>query len=143
MLGIFLFLVALVSTTFFTIISIIVSVISYLVRLKFYGAYKSIGKYFYQMALSIDQFANVSLQHIFNRIMVQHKRYYHAFGNEDDTVSYVIARNYNRGTLSKFGEFWAWFLNTVDKNHLQKAVKNKIKSDGKAFKRILNNNYYE
>jgi len=56
-------------------------------------------------------------------------KHYHLFGNEDDTVSYVLADNYVRDTLSSFGGYWAKFLDSADKDHLKKSIVNKINSD--------------
>lgn len=140
--GVILFIIALVPTVFFTVIGMVLSTAYYLIRLKWRSGWQSISQYFYQMALSIDQFANVSLQHIWNRIMIKRKLNFFRFGHEDDTISYCLARNRNRGTLSAFGKFWAWFLDFVDKDHLDKAINNKIEQDKIAALR-LNINEYE
>lgn len=92
------------------------------------------------MALSIDQFANVSIEKPLKWLLI--KKVYRAtglfynFGNEDDTISYVIAVNYYELKLNKHGKFWAWFLNFVDKDHLKKAIKNREVKDLEAWNRI-------
>lgn len=88
--------------------------------------------YFYKVALSIDQHANVVGMDILNDTMLKDDSrarwiYGHkwvVFGNEDFTISYVLAANQRINNLTWFGEFWAWFLDFVDKDHLKKALQN-------------------
>ena len=71
--------------------------------------------------------------------MVKRNQNYHDFGEEDDTISYCIAMNNKKGTLSRFGKFWAWFLDTVDPSdggHLYKTLEMKIKKDTEACDRV-------
>jgi hypothetical protein len=139
--GVILFIIALVATSVLTAVYLPLSIIYHLITLRFAKGLKRSGKYFYQMALSLDQFANVSLQTPLNLLMIKGEQKF-VFGDEDDTVSYVIARNYYLNSLTKFGLFWAWFLNKVDTNHLDKAIDNKYKRDLEAYERI-NNKYVQ
>lgn len=82
--------------------------------------------YFLTSAISIDQTMNAIMSPLFNLILIKYKGY--KFGNPDQTISYVIGRNYLDGTLTKFGSFWRWFLDTIDKEHTLKAVKNQEKA---------------
>lgn len=138
--GFILFLIAFVSTSILTVIYLPVNIIYYIFTFKWKTGSKKLNKYFYQMALSIDQFANVSLQTPLNFLMINEISFkygeHHKFGDEDDTISYCLAMNKKYNSLTKFGKFWAWFLNKVDKNHLQKALDNKRKLDIEACKRI-------
>lgn len=137
--GVLIFFIALIPTVIFSILGIAFSFVYHLLTLKWKQGLLRSGAYFYQMGLAIDQFGNVSMHPLFNLIMVKRKLKFHPFGDEDDTLSYVFAMNYNQNTLNKFGLFWANFLNFVDKNHLEKALINKIKRDKEAFDRY--NNY--
>ena len=97
------------------------------------------ANYVYKVALAVDQLGNVTCQDIFNHTLVKTKKDFHAFGDEDDTISYCLAMNQKKDTLSKFGKFWAWFLDIVDsKNggHMQKTLKMKIKRDTEACQRL-------
>lgn len=142
--GFFLFLIALISVSLVFMLSTAYSIIYHIVCFwKVKTAFKKIDAYFYQMALSIDQFGNVNCQDLFNRIMIarkwrNHKDQYQKFGDEDDTISYVLAQNNLNHKLSKFGTFWGKFLDTVDKHHLTKAIINKRKRDLEACDRIKN-----
>lgn len=136
-----LFIIAITATSTLTVLYLPINIIYYIFTFKWKtGSYK-IGQYFYQMALSIDQFANVSLQTPLNFLMIKknhlrHEQIHFKFGDEDDTVSYGIAMNQKLDSLTKFGKFWGWFLNKVDKDHLKKALINKRKKDLEALKRV-------
>ncbi len=136
--GVFIFFVALIPTVFFTIIGIVFGFIYFVFTFKWETGLLKSGAYFYKMGLAIDQFGNVSMHPLFNVIMVKRQFNFHPFGDEDDTISYVIAMNHKNDTLSQFGKFWAWFLNFVDSNHLEKALINKIKRDREAYLRYKN-----
>lgn len=124
--GLILFIIAVVFTTFFTVLWIPYSIIWHIVTFQPKSGLKKLNKYFYQLAIIVDVFGNESLETLFNKIMIKgHGKF--LFGGDDrDTISYVIAVNKRRGTLTRFGRFWGWFLNTVDKDHLDKAIANKI-----------------
>jgi hypothetical protein len=46
------------------------------------------------------------------------------YGNPDETISHVTGINYKAMKLTSFGYFVAHCLDTVDKGHIDKAVKN-------------------
>ncbi len=93
------------------------------------------------MSLSIDQFGNSSCSTTLQLLLT--KPIAHPFGDEDDTASYVIAQNRELGTLTKFGRFIAWILEKLDKDHLNKAILNKIERDKEAVQRIKENKYFK
>ena len=124
--GLVLLLIAFIFTSVLTVLMIPYNVLYYIVTFKWGTGLKELNKYCYQLAIIVDVFANESLQVILNRIMIKGNNKF-LFGNDDrDSLSYVIAINKKRGALTKFGMFWAKFLNWVDKDHLQKAIDNKI-----------------
>lgn len=135
--GFILFIIALVLTLILTVIWLPINIIYHIFTFKWKTGSKKVNKYFYQMALSIDQFANVSLQTPLNFLIIKRgSKNFVLFGNEDDTISYCIAINKEYNSLTLFGKFWAWFLNKVDKDHLKKALVNKRKLDIEACNRI-------
>jgi hypothetical protein len=131
-----LFVIALVPTTILTLLWLPINIIYHIFTFKWKTGSKKIGRYFYQMALSIDQFANVSLQTPLNFLLVNRQSEYVSHGSEDDTISYVIARNQQLNSLTWFGKFWAWFLDKVDKDHLKKTLINKRKQELDARGRV-------
>ena len=135
--GLFLLFIALVSTLIISIISVIISLVYYLFSFNWQLGLSKFGEYAYKMALSIDQFANVSVQNLLNWLLIRKGNInFYSFGDEDDTVSYVIAINQRMLSLNNFGKFWAWFLDYVDEDHLKKTIKNKDKRDLEAWNRI-------
>lgn len=90
------------------------------------------------MALSADQFANVSLSPALNVLMVKKYSECHLFGDEDDTMSYVIGMNNKKQTHSRFARFWEKVLNFIEPGHLDKAITAKDKRDFEAVKRLQN-----
>lgn len=79
-----------------------------------------LSHYFLTIALSIDQLGNVILAPLFNQIMIKRNGY--KFGDEDETISYVLGRNQITETLSKLGNLLANLLDFIDKNHCAKTV---------------------
>lgn len=101
-------------------------ILYYFFTFKWKSGIKQLNLWFYEQALIVDIYANVMLGAPMNYFMVKKGSDYFPFGGRDrDTLSYVIAMNQQRGTLSRHGRFWAWFLDFVDKDHLNKAIKYK------------------
>lgn len=140
--GFILFIVAIVLTSFVSVLSLVFTPIYYISTLKWKSGLKELNKWFYKVALSIDQTGNVLCAKTLQALLTKPLGAFQ-FGDEDDTVSYIIARNKNRNTLTAFGRFNGWILDKLEKNHLDNAIKNKIIKDHEAKKRIDINNYYE
>ena len=90
------------------------------------------------MALSFDQFGNVTCSKVLDLTMLNKKLDYLSmkFGEEDDTVSYVLAVNKELGALSNFGLFIGKILDGLDKDHLKKAIEKKRLKDLEAVARV-------
>jgi hypothetical protein len=82
--------------------------------------FKGIDRYLFRMAKSIDQFGNVVCEHLFNATLIKKNGY--KFGNEDVTISHVLGKNEQTGTLSLLGRLLSRLLNRIDKDHNQKAI---------------------
>jgi hypothetical protein len=136
--GLFLFILACVLTFFIGALSLIGSIVYYLVTLKWKTGVKVLNKFFYKCALSVDQTGNVLCSVPFQFIFTKGLDV-HPFGDEDDTVSYVIAMNQKKDTLTWMGRLLAAILDLLDRNHLQKALDSKFKRDLEAKKRIDGN----
>lgn len=83
---------------------------------------KKLKKYFYQVALTIDQSGNVVCAPLFNGILL--KRGGHPFGDEDETISSAVGRNKKKGTLTWLGRLFDKFLSLFEKNHSLKSIGN-------------------
>ena len=138
-----LFCLATIPAAVLTIVVLPFSLIYYIATFKWNSGIDKFSKHLHGIALSADQFANKSLAPLLNLIMVITKYDFHHFGDEDDTLSYVIAVNYSEGSLSMFGMFWAKLLLFVDykakrkgSNHLEQAIYNKKLRDIEAYERL-------
>tara|TARA_R110000868_G_scaffold122495_3_gene324681 strand:- start:10456 stop:10836 length:381 start_codon:yes stop_codon:yes gene_type:complete len=80
------------------------------------------NNYFWRVALTFDQTSNVVGDFFLNDTMSKSKLTY--FGNEDETISYAMAQLERDDNLTEFGKTWAEFLDSVDKDHLKKALTN-------------------
>ena len=140
LINIILVLTALTFNVLLTGVFLIYNVVLMFVGFKFLTGLKNLSTYFYTIAVSLDQYSNVTLYPVLNKFLIKGDNVI-LFGNEDDTISYVIGRNKYKNSLTKFGKFWAWFLDAVDKNHLDKTIASKIKSDKLAKERLNLNNY--
>ena len=139
--GFILFVIALVLTGFVFAINIVIQPIYYIVTFKWKSGVKQLDKWFYKLALSIDQFGNVATATTLQLLLT--KPLSHSFGEEDDTVSYVLACNRELGTLTALGRFIGWVLDKIDKDHLTKAINNKIAKDEEAILRYQQNKYFK
>jgi hypothetical protein len=120
-----------------TVVTIVYSTFYHVFTVKWTTGLNKLGKWFYDIAHGIDQTTNVSCGPLLNKTMVTKSKYVFAFGQDvDDTLSYVIAKNQDRKTLSRFGKFWARFTEILDPGHFKKALKNKIKKDIEAKERL-------
>jgi hypothetical protein len=70
----------------------------------------------FKMAISLDQFGNVAMEETFNDILGK------GFGDEDETVSSVLGKNKEAGTLKLTGKLLSFILNKLDKNHVEKSI---------------------
>jgi hypothetical protein len=82
------------------------------------------NKYWKSIALSIDQLGNVICQHLFNLTLIKKDGY--KFGDMDQTISYVLGRNWVDGTLTQTGALLSRILNRLDKDHLDKAIEKEL-----------------
>jgi hypothetical protein len=140
--GLLLFIIASTLTLFVGSLSLVFSIVYYIATLKFKSGLKALNRFFYKIALSIDQLGNVICATPFQFIFTKGLDV-HPFGDEDDTVSYVIARNYNKESLTWFGRLLAYTLDLCDKGHLRKAIESKIEKDAEAMVRAISKKYYE
>jgi len=77
--------------------------------------------YFENVAVSYDQTANAENGPLYNDIMIT-KMSLNIFGFPDETLSSVFGKNKRSKTLTKFGSVWAWLLNKIERNHVEKSI---------------------
>ena len=82
-------------------------------------SYKSI--YYFRLAVSLDQFGNVVMSHLFNLILISGLST-SKFGDPDETISSVLGKNKQTGTLRYLGKRLVALLDGLDKNHSIKSI---------------------
>lgn len=79
------------------------------------------NEYFFQTAIDIDKFANRNFRTLLN-FTLQKNGY--EFGNVNETISSALGKNQIANTLTRTGKIVAKILDTLDKNHCIKSIKN-------------------
>ena len=80
-----------------------------------------IKDYFMKMAISLDQFGNVSMSRLFNILLITSNSE-NLFGNPDETISSVLGKNKINSTLAPLGILLDSILNRLDNNHSINAI---------------------
>jgi len=141
--SILLFVVSVLLKYLTFVISVVFTPLYYLITLKWLKGGHKLSEWFYNMAISNDQTGNVQSALTFQKMFTKGNA--HEFGDPDDTVSYVLARNLHKGRLNAFGRVMAWLLDKIDSSdggHMEKAIQSKIESDEEAVLRIQYKEYY-
>ncbi len=86
-----------------------------------WAAFKQPVKYFFKIAVSLDQLGNVICCEVLNAWMLKDNAI-DFFGNPDETVSSVLGKNKLNQSLSGFGIIIDKILNKLDDNHSIKAI---------------------
>ena len=95
----------------------------WLFRFGFKKVINELGRYYWLIALSIDQTANVLCQHWFNDWMLKDSKKY-PYGHPDQTISHVTGYNYVNPNYRKILKIVARILNFLDKRHVENAAVN-------------------
>ena len=77
--------------------------------------------YFRDTALNLDKFGNREFRALFNKAL--RKKEGVAFGDPEETISSVLGKNEEKGTLTMIGSIVATVLNNLDKNHCKNSIK--------------------
>ena len=102
------------------VVGIIWSIIKSAIGMRIKGWWDRVGDYFLVSAKAIDQLGNVMCRDMFNSLLIKDDT--QPFGDEDETISSVLGRNYMSNNLTTVGKALAWVLNTLDPNHIQDAI---------------------
>lgn len=82
--------------------------------------YKNLN-YFKNSAVNFDKFGNRELRTLFNLVFKKKRGY--EFGNMEETISSALGKNQRNNTLSTAGKVLVRVLDTIDKNHCEKSIK--------------------
>lgn len=77
--------------------------------------------WFMRLAVSLDQLGNVIGDDLFNLVLI-HKDYLAPFGDEDETVSSVVGKNYLANNLTTSGRLLRNVLHWLDPNHSVNSI---------------------
>jgi len=79
-------------------------------------------EWLFKICLGIDQLGNVVCGKLFDLTLIKSNGY--QFGFEDETISSVIGKNCEAGTLTIAGKLLNAFLNALWKNHTINSIEN-------------------
>lgn len=81
----------------------------------------NVTDYFHSTALSMDIYANREFRTTWNTIL--RKKGGYPFGDPRETISSALGKNKVRNTLSLTGKLLCFILDTIDKDHCIKSIK--------------------
>lgn len=113
--NILLFLVAVLLVVALTPLALLVKLLRVVITMSFDWSW------FMRLALSFDQLGNVLGDDLFNWVLIK-KESSSRFGDEDETISSVLGKNFLSGTLTILGERLRRLLYQFDKNHSVDAI---------------------
>ena len=113
--SILLFLVAILLVILLTPLAIFVKIVISVWRGKFDHLWLR------RLALSLDQLGNVIADDFFNWLLIRDD-HIAPFGDEDETVSSVLGKNYLADNLTVLGKALRCLLHRLDPNHSVKSI---------------------
>lgn len=84
--------------------------------------------YFYRIGMAVDELGNVVCSHLFNDTLIHKSTGYH-FGLDGETVSSVLGKNVQRGTLRVSGRLLNFLLNLIQKSHAVLSINNNLNNN--------------
>lgn len=88
---------------------------------KFFASFSGMDKKFYKQACSIDRYGNIVCAELFDLVLIKSTSPY-KFGNDRETISSTLGRNFISGNLTRAGSSLCWLLNKLDKDHVIKSI---------------------
>ena len=144
LISIVLWLVSVILKYLIAVVSWIIIPLYYIITIKWKTGVETLADWFYNIALSNDQHGNVV--HKITLHVLFTKKGGEEFGNPDDTISYILARNKYQEKLKFGGRLMGGILDAIDYTnggHLAKAINSKIEADQDAVIRANQNKYFE
>lgn len=84
------------------------------------SSFKEVSDYFFRIAVSIDQLGNVIGSPFFNHCAIKPEGF--QFGNEDETISSVLGKNYQTSTFRLLGRSMRYYLDKIQPNHCINSI---------------------
>ena len=76
------------------------------------------------LAINEDEYGNILLAPIFNKILIKENGY--KFGNDKETISSALGKNKRDGNLLFLGKVLDKILDFLDKNHSIKSINENV-----------------
>lgn len=119
-LGLLLFIIALIMFVPLAIWGIIEVLIALFYKKRFWNGLRVFGEFILLLAVILDVAINVITKVPFNRLLIKKDGF--KFGNRRDTISRVLGINERDNKLTKLGDTLCRFLNFIDKDHCKKSI---------------------
>jgi hypothetical protein len=119
--GLLLYILSLVLSAVLLPAGFIYGFIKQIYKRQFFRSFNTMNTKLYQMAASIDRYGNIVCAELFNATLIS-KASTFRFGDGHETVSSVIGRNVQTGTLTVIGKALNTFLCRLDKDHSIKNI---------------------
>lgn len=91
-----------------------------IIRAMIHNNTRELKVWFYSTARTIDIFGNVVAADLFNDTLIKRDGY--RFGRRGETISSVIGKNYQSGTLTRIGSGLRKTLDFIDEDHSTKSI---------------------
>jgi|TARA_R100000084_G_scaffold38927_1_gene15669 hypothetical protein len=121
------------------LISIVLTPVYQIICFKWQRGLNILGEYLLNVSIVISKLINVSCITGLNLCFLNKNSY--KFGNPDDTVLYVLAKNSNLSALSLFGRIITFFIRVISKSSLESALNDKLMHDQDCLLRLNEDNY--
>jgi hypothetical protein len=115
--GLLLFILSFLLVAIFTPLGIVCSLIKAILLFN----KQILDDYFFNLAISLDQFGNVAMAKLFDFIFIKSSSP-DKFGNPDETISSVLGKNKLKNNLIYLGFRLDALLNGLDKDHSIKSI---------------------
>lgn len=131
--GLILFIVSVVMMCILYPIGFSYSILTHIFRFSWIDT----DKYLLRCAIANDQHGNTFLAKLFNDTLIKSREIEgklviaYKFGYQKETISSVLGKNKQLGTLTKTGKFFDWILHLLDDNHSIESIETIIVNNEK------------
>lgn len=119
--GIFLWLLSIVLSIIMFPAGYLFGFFKQIYKRKFFKSFRDMNDKFYKQACSIDRYGNIVCAELFNQLLIKQSSP-HKFGNDRETISSTLGRNYVSYNLTRLGRRICAILNWIDKDHVTKSI---------------------
>ena len=120
-------------------ISVVFTPIFELVTLKWQRGLDTLGGYMSNISIVVSKLINVACCSALNTFFVNDQGY--LFGDVDDTLIYVFAKNHQKYTLSFLGRVFCFIFKLISKSCLSNALDLKLMQDQDSLMRLGEDDY--